>query len=226
MILQMIPKIELRSCGFFLFPFSWKCSVKIFHQSGTYNIISRHSLWLVARMIAIVFYIIYPGKFAWISSILGIIRKENEECARDFTQYIVSGGLRRRIEAYFKSAVVLSMLHASGLVYCDLSANNLFICVANILSQSNLWERDFYVFRQRKGSQKIKFFIFWYIFWISHIFPIKHKFDSNIGILCSVNRPLTSSVNFLCSLSFRIENFMGAYCVATGLESEIWQKMK
>lgn len=60
---------------------------------------------------------------AWLES----IRKENEECARDFTQYIVSGGLRRRIEAYFKSAVVLSMLHASGLVYCDLSANNLFI---------------------------------------------------------------------------------------------------
>ena len=68
------------------------------------------------------FFIIFPTN-AWLES----IRKENEECARDFTQYIVSGGLRRRIEAYFKSAVVLSMLHASGLVYCDLSANNLFI---------------------------------------------------------------------------------------------------
>lgn len=59
----------------------------------------------------------------WLES----IRESNEDCANDFAQYIVTGGIRRRLEAYFKCAATLAMLHATGLVYCDLSANNIFI---------------------------------------------------------------------------------------------------
>lgn len=60
---------------------------------------------------------------AWIDS----LRSSSEECAKDFTQYIVTGGIRRRLEAYYKCAEILAMLHSNGLVYCDLSANNIFI---------------------------------------------------------------------------------------------------
>lgn len=59
----------------------------------------------------------------WIDS----IRDTSIDCAKDFTQYIVSGGIRRRLEAYYKCAEILAMLHSNGLVYCDLSANNIFI---------------------------------------------------------------------------------------------------
>ncbi len=59
----------------------------------------------------------------WLDS----IRESNEACANDFSQYIVTGGIRRRLEAYYKCAMVMSLLHATGLVYCDLSSNNLFV---------------------------------------------------------------------------------------------------
>lgn len=59
----------------------------------------------------------------WLES----IKECNETCANDFAQYIVTGGLRRRLEAYYKCAMVLSILHSVGLVYCDLSSNNIFV---------------------------------------------------------------------------------------------------
>lgn len=42
-------------------------------------------------------------------------------------QYIMSGGRRRRLNAYFKVACAIASLHASGLVYCDFSSKNAFI---------------------------------------------------------------------------------------------------
>lgn len=44
-----------------------------------------------------------------------------------FSDYISSGGERRRLEAFMKSAAILSQLHSVGLVYCDYSQNNVFI---------------------------------------------------------------------------------------------------
>lgn len=55
------------------------------------------------------------------------LREKNADCANDFAQYIVTGGIRRRLEAYFRCAAVLAVLHAAGLVYCDLSTNNIFV---------------------------------------------------------------------------------------------------
>lgn len=59
----------------------------------------------------------------WLDS----LREDNEDCANDFAQYIATGGIRRRLEAYFRCAAILATLHAAGLVYCDLSANNIFV---------------------------------------------------------------------------------------------------
>lgn len=47
-----------------------------------------------------------------------------------FSDYISSGGERRRLEAFMKSAAILSQLHANGLVYCDYSQNNVFVSVS------------------------------------------------------------------------------------------------
>ncbi len=44
-----------------------------------------------------------------------------------FSDYISSGGERRRLEAFMKSSALLAQLHSVGLVYCDYSQNNVFI---------------------------------------------------------------------------------------------------
>ena len=44
-----------------------------------------------------------------------------------FSDYISSGGERRRLEAFMKSSALLAQLHSAGLVYCDYSQNNVFI---------------------------------------------------------------------------------------------------
>jgi len=53
--------------------------------------------------------------------------EDNPEWVSVMRQYIDSGGRRRRLDAYFKVACILSSLHANGLIYCDFSANNAFI---------------------------------------------------------------------------------------------------
>lgn len=55
-------------------------------------------------------------------------------------QYILSGGRRRRLQAYLKAAGILASLHAKGLVYCDFSARNAFISVEN--SHCEVWLID------------------------------------------------------------------------------------
>lgn len=44
-----------------------------------------------------------------------------------FAEYISTGGLTRRMEAHMKVACYLAKLHSVGLVYCDISSQNLFI---------------------------------------------------------------------------------------------------
>lgn len=73
-----------------------------------------------------------------------------EELLRDFSAYLYSGGRRRRLEAYFQCACMLSRLHAAGLVYCDVSANNLFLtsdpegpCSVWLIDADNLdWQSE------------------------------------------------------------------------------------
>ena len=58
---------------------------------------------------------------------LNEINKTNENLRDWFAGYIGSGGIRKRVHAYLNAAVVIAKLHASGLVYCDLSNNNMFV---------------------------------------------------------------------------------------------------
>ena len=64
----------------------------------------------------------------------------DEPCVEFLGQYIMSGGLRRRLDAYLHIANMLSKLHSNGLVYCDFSTKNAFI--SNSQENSNVWLID------------------------------------------------------------------------------------
>ena len=44
-----------------------------------------------------------------------------------FSSLIANGGLRRIFKSYMQAAAILAELHATGLVYCDFSINNVFV---------------------------------------------------------------------------------------------------
>ncbi|WP_406042452.1 protein kinase domain-containing protein [Succinimonas sp.] len=58
------------------------------------------------------------------------MRNINPEFADFISGYIATGGVRRRLSAYFGVARVLSELHTKGLVYCDFSGRNCFVSTA------------------------------------------------------------------------------------------------
>lgn len=64
----------------------------------------------------------------------------NEDLTEMFGQYIMSGGLRRRLNAYLHIAKMLSQLHSNGLVYCDFSTKNAFISSSK--ENDNIWLID------------------------------------------------------------------------------------
>lgn len=68
------------------------------------------------------------------------IYEQNEECGKHFANYVATGGKKRRLFAYLKCAVILSKLHANGLVYCDFSQNNVFI--SSNKQYCNVWIID------------------------------------------------------------------------------------
>lgn len=47
--------------------------------------------------------------------------------AEQLGRYIASGSRRRRLEAFYHCACILAQIHGAGLVYCDISRNNLFV---------------------------------------------------------------------------------------------------
>lgn len=63
----------------------------------------------------------------------------NEE-AKKIVYYNESGGLRRRLTALYKASVNLCRLHSNGLVYGDISPNNLF--VSKDTEASSVWLID------------------------------------------------------------------------------------
>lgn len=68
------------------------------------------------------------------------IEESDAELAAIFEQYITSGGIRKRIKSYLKAACVLAKIHASGLVYCDVSDKNMFVSEA--ANKDNVWLID------------------------------------------------------------------------------------
>ncbi|MDO5519830.1 MAG: hypothetical protein Q4G58_04985 [bacterium] len=67
-------------------------------------------------------------------------RESCPDIEKQLKQYISSGGLRKRLNAYMKSACVLAKIHASGLVYCDVSDKNMF--VSSDSNKANVWLID------------------------------------------------------------------------------------
>ena len=68
------------------------------------------------------------------------IEESDAELAAIFEQYITSGGIRKRLKSYLKAACVLAKIHASGLVYCDVSDKNMFVSEA--ANKDNVWLID------------------------------------------------------------------------------------
>jgi len=60
--------------------------------------------------------------------------------AKEIVHYCKTGGLRRRLIALYKCASLLARLHGSGLVYGDISPNNIFI--SEELEHSSVWLID------------------------------------------------------------------------------------
>ena len=63
---------------------------------------------------------------------------ENE--AKKIVHYYRTGGLRRRLHALYKCASLLARLHGNGMVYGDISPNNIFISEG--LDDSSVWLID------------------------------------------------------------------------------------
>jgi serine/threonine protein kinase len=70
---------------------------------------------------------------AWLSAM-----PENE--AKKIVHYFRTGGLRRRLHALYKCASLLARLHGNGMVYGDISPNNIFISEG--LDDSAVWLID------------------------------------------------------------------------------------
>lgn len=70
---------------------------------------------------------------AWLSTM-----PENE--AKKIVHYYRTGGLRRRLHALYKCASLLARLHGNGMVYGDISPNNIFI--SERLDDSAVWLID------------------------------------------------------------------------------------
>jgi len=70
---------------------------------------------------------------AWLSAM-----PENE--AKKIIHYYRTGGLRRRLHALYKCASLLARLHGNGMVYGDISPNNIFISEG--LDESSVWLID------------------------------------------------------------------------------------
>ncbi len=62
---------------------------------------------------------------------LEIRDSENKICSGPLIRYAVSGGARLRSEALGKTAAILARLHGRGLVYGDISSNNVFLAADN-----------------------------------------------------------------------------------------------
>lgn len=72
-----------------------------------------------------------------------VISQENEDKLKplkEIIHYRNTGGLRRRLHVLYKCASILARLHGTGLVYGDISPNNIFM--SNDSSHSSVWLID------------------------------------------------------------------------------------
>lgn len=74
--------------------------------------------------------------------------------------YIATGGKRRRLEAYLKATIILAKLHTNGLVYCDISKNNIFI--SENREKCNVWLIDADNLNFEQETKKRGYYTPWY----------------------------------------------------------------
>lgn len=86
----------------------------------------------------------------WISS----MKDANEYLGDKLQRYIATGGMRKRLSSFLKASCVLAKIHASGLVYCDISEKNMF--VSSDPDKSNVWLIDCDNLNFMKDSVKIR----------------------------------------------------------------------
>lgn len=72
----------------------------------------------------------------WLNS----IQQVDKYWGDTFQKYIATGGIRKRLNAFLKVSCILSKIHASGLVYCDISGKNMFVSFDP--QMSNVWLID------------------------------------------------------------------------------------
>lgn len=65
---------------------------------------------------------------------------KNADVGNLLKNYLASGGIKKRLKSYLEAACILAKIHSSGLVYCDISDNNMF--VSSSPDKSNVWFID------------------------------------------------------------------------------------
>lgn len=68
------------------------------------------------------------------------MENNNSKLGVQLKKYIASGGMKKRLKSYLEVACILAKIHASGLVYCDISNKNMF--VSSDLNETNVWLID------------------------------------------------------------------------------------
>jgi serine/threonine protein kinase len=80
------------------------------------------------------------------------LSKMPEKEAKEIIYYYETGGAKRRMTALYKTACLLARLHGNGLIYGDISPNNVFISKDLEYSSVYLIDADNIRFEQIKGS--------------------------------------------------------------------------
>lgn len=107
---------------------------------STLNEYSGYVMRLLNDMIPFEKAFTFNGEMKYPSEWIKDLAVDNEEIAKIFAEYLLTGGAKARFRAYLKVACYLAKLHSKGLVYCDISDNNMF--VSKDLKLNNVWLID------------------------------------------------------------------------------------
>lgn len=85
---------------------------------------------------------------------LNEMNQKNPDVCIVLQKYIATGGIRKRLNSFLKASCILAKIHASGLVYCDISGKNMFVSSDPDLSQ--VWLIDCDNLNFMKNTLKIR----------------------------------------------------------------------
>ena len=88
------------------------------------------------------------------------IRNSNEDLFQLCSNYIITGGKIKRLKSYIEVSKTISKLHMNGLVYCDVSNNNIFL--SKKLEDNNVYLIDADNINYQKETQKNGYYTPWF----------------------------------------------------------------